>query len=114
MPRDPRVGEAADERSQSLLRYGAWSDLKSVPCECCGTPLTIIEQTAEPARTRLLAVLDLLGESREVRLRAAIGATTRQWVELVRLSVDEEIADVVIQQHDPVHCRFLRDRGADP
>lgn len=76
---------AGDERMRSLFIWGAYTDRVRHPCESCGTPIVLIENTYHGDLTN----------------------TYRRWVEIVQEN-GPDITDLVVCEHIPARCRQLR------
>lgn len=90
--RDTLASFAGDERMKSLYIWGAYSDCRAEPCECCGTPIAVLETV----------------------IAGAFPATEWNWVEII----DEHgrktpvywgpWSGLTFIPHTPERCRDLR------
>lgn len=76
---------AGDQRMKNLFIWGAHTDCRAEPCECCGTPLIVLETSNSDQ----------------------FPATSRRPMELVSSS-GPNIPDMVFRQHTPDRCRSRR------
>lgn len=88
----PRIAEAlaafkGDQRMKELFIWGVHTDRVSHPCECCGTPLAVLECANQ----------------------STFPATWKRWVEILQDN-GPDITDLVFCDHEPTRCRSLRER----
>lgn len=73
-----------DQRMRDLFIWGAHTDRRTEPCECCGTPIALLETSG-----------------------TGFPATSTQWVEITKDN-GPDITDLVFRDHDQARCRSLR------
>lgn len=80
---------AGDQRMKNLFIWGAHTDCRAEPCECCGTPIAVLE----------------------IVIAGAFPATEWNWVEIIdehgrkTLGYWGPLSDLMFIPHTPERCR---------
>lgn len=77
--------DAGDQRMKSLFTWGAYTDRRTQQCECCGTPVVLLE------------FADVHN----------FPTTWSRWME-IKQDNGPDITDLVFYDHDQARCRSRR------